>query len=224
MPQQLIFDLPFRTAMGRADFFVSAANTVAVRGIDAWRDWPLAKMVLIGPQGAGKTHLAHVWAEETGAALRSACALGEADLPALAEAPALAIEGVDRIAGDRAAETRVFHLHNALAQRQAPLLLTGRAAPARWGITLPDLASRIAQAGLLCLQAPDDSLLGAVMVNLAQDRQLQLSPAVVSYTVRHVERSFAAIQNLVNVLDARALRTGKSPSTADVKAILAGGD
>jgi chromosomal replication initiation ATPase DnaA len=220
MPEQLPFDLPFRAAMGREDFFLSQANAAAVQGIDAWRDWPGAKMLLIGPEGAGKTHLAHVWATQAGARVVQAGDLSEDDLPPLSDAPALAVEDADRIAGDRQAETALFHLHNALAARNAPLLLTARQPAARWGLSLPDLASRMAQAGQLTLEAPDDALLSAVMVKLADDRQLALTPAIVAYAVPRIERSFAAAQAFIARLDAMALAAQEPPMQKHARAIL----
>lgn len=214
MARQLVFDLPIRPAMGRADFFVSDANRVAVAGIDAWRDWPFAKMILVGPEGAGKTHLAHVWAGMAGAEVVAA-----RDLPARAEAvlqaPALAVEDADRVAGDGAAEEALFHLHNALAGRAAPLLITARDAPERWGLGLPDLASRMAQAGVLRMAAPDDTLLAAVMLKQAMDRGLGLSPATVGFAVGQIERSFASVAGFVAALDARAL-SEKRPATREM--------
>jgi hypothetical protein len=62
MAEQLVFDLPVRPAMGRDDFFVTGSNAGALAQVDGWRDWPFGKLVLVGPEGAGKTHLAHVWA------------------------------------------------------------------------------------------------------------------------------------------------------------------
>jgi chromosomal replication initiation ATPase DnaA len=220
-PEQLPLDLPFRAAMGRSDFFVSDANRAAVAGIDAWSDWPLAKMLLIGPQGAGKTHLAHVWAAQAGATVIGPRALTEAALPDLAEAPALVVEDADRIAGQLDPETALFHLHNALSQRGAPLLITARRPPSRWEMGLPDLDSRMAQTGQLTLASPDDVLLSAVMVKLAQDRQLALTPALVSYAMARVERSFAAVQHLVAALDALALSEQKPPMTRHIRMILA---
>ena len=133
MAQQLVFDLPVRPAMGRGDFFVSASNEVALARVDAWREWSFGKLVLAGPEGSGKTHLAHVWAGQSGARIISASDVTEADVAQAAAWPALALEDVDRVAGDAAAEARIFHLHNALAATGAPLLLTGRRPPARWG-------------------------------------------------------------------------------------------
>jgi len=220
MPEQLAFVLPFRVAMGRQDFFLSDSNESAVAGIDAWRAWPNAKMLLIGPEGAGKTHLAQVWATQSGAEIWSADAVAEADLLRLSDLPALVLEDVDRVAGMRAVEECVFHLHNALAARAAPLLLTARRPAARWPMVLPDLASRMAQAGQLTLSAPDDALLSVVMVKLAEDRQLALTPGMVRYAVPRIERSFAAVGRLIEELDAMTLAAKEPPRQKHIRAIL----
>lgn len=220
MARQLVLDLPFRAAMGRSDFFVSDANAVAVAGIEGWRSWPFAKMVLIGPAGSGKTHLAHVFAAQTGAQLLAASDLPGADPARLAEAPALAVEDACRIAGNTAAEEALFHLHNAAADRGVPLLLSARTPPARWGLTLPDLDSRMQQAGQLTLAPPDDRLMSAVLVKLAADRQMALTPALVSYILPRIERSLAVARDVVLALDAEALAAKTRPGIRHVKAIL----
>jgi chromosomal replication initiation ATPase DnaA len=125
MAEQLVFDLPVRPAMGRDDFFVTGSNAAALAQVDAWRDWPFGKLVLVGPEGAGKTHLAHVWAARAGARIVAAADLDEALIAE--DAGALAVEDADRVAGDRDAETRLFHLHNAM-RSAARRCLTPRAA------------------------------------------------------------------------------------------------
>jgi chromosomal replication initiation ATPase DnaA len=220
MGRQLVLDLPFRAAMGRSDFFVSDANAAAVAGIENWRGWPLAKMVLIGPAGSGKTHLAHVFAAQSGAHLLAAHDLPGANPALLAEAPALAIEDACRIAGNTAAEEALFHLHNAAAERGAALLVTARTPPARWGLTLPDLDSRMQQSGQLTLAPPDDRLMSAVLVKLAADRQMALTPALVAYILPRIERSLAVARDVVLALDAESLAAKTRPGIRHVKAIL----
>ncbi|MEM1273524.1 MAG: DnaA/Hda family protein [Pseudomonadota bacterium] len=219
MSRQLTFDLPHRPAMGRDDFFVSSANQTALAGIEQWAEWPLSKMVLIGPEGAGKTHLVHVWAAKSGAEIAPAQAL-ETGWRRYREAPALAIEDADTIAGNRAAEEALFHLHNGFAERQAPLLLTARNPPSLWQITLPDLASRMAQTGLLRMDLPDDALLLAVMVKLSLDVGLSVPPSTLSYAVRRIERSFTAAAAFIAALDAVALAEQRAPSRELAKKVL----
>jgi chromosomal replication initiation ATPase DnaA len=220
MAEQLVLDLPFRAAMGRDDFFVTPANAAAVSGIDGWRAWPGGKMLLIGPAGAGKTHLAHVFAAQTGARILSAADLPRADPAELADAAALVIEDADRIARDARAEEALFHLHNAAADRGTPLLITASTPPQRWGLALPDLQSRMQQAGQLTLAAPDDALIAAVLVKLAADRQMALTPALVAYILPRIDRSLGFVQRFVPALDAEALAARQKPGTRHVKAVL----
>jgi len=221
MAEQLVLDLPFRAAMGRDDFFVSVANAAAVAGIDTWRDWPGGKMLLVGPPGSGKTHLAHVFAAQTGARILTAAELPTADPAALAEAPALVVEDADRVAGEARGEEALFHLHNAAAGRGTALLLTAGGPPQRWGLGLPDLQSRMQQAGHLTLSAPDDALIAAVLVKLAADRQMALTPALLSYILPRIDRSLAFVRDFVSALDAEALASKRKPGTRHVKAVLA---
>jgi chromosomal replication initiation ATPase DnaA len=205
MPEQLAFPLPRLEARGREAFFVSPANAVAVAQIERWQDWPEGKLLLIGPAGSGKSHLAGVWAGMTGAGIVAAKTLEDADLPALAET-SLVVEDADRIGS---AETALFHLHNLMRAERRPLLLTARSVPKYWGLALPDLLSRMEGTSLATLAALDDALLTALLVKLFADRQIAPPPRLIDYCVKRMDRSFTAAQALVEALDASALATGR---------------
>ncbi|MBV7408920.1 MULTISPECIES: DnaA ATPase domain-containing protein [Roseobacteraceae] len=219
MAQQLGFDLPVRVALGRDDFLVAPSNAVALSMVDGWRSWPLGKLVLTGPAGSGKTHLAHVWAAESGAQIIAADALDAAAPEALFDGP-LAVEDVDRIAQNIECQTALFHIHNALQAAGHPLLMTGEHAPNLWRLSLPDLQSRVDAAGHAALDAPDDSLLAAVLAKLFADRQLTPRPDVIPYLVTHMERSFAAARTVVAAIDARSLAQKKPITRALAAACL----
>jgi chromosomal replication initiation ATPase DnaA len=214
MGPQLILDLPVRTARGRGDFFVSPANALALAALDDTGRWPQGKMLLTGPAGSGKTHLAHVWAAERGAALHPA-----GDLPDRPEGP-LAVEDIDRIAGDIAAETALFHLHNNALAAGALLLMTSRAAPAALPFALPDLASRLHATAIAALLPPDDALLSAVLVKLFADRQIAVPATLIGWLVPRMDRSLSEAGRLVAVMDARALATGRPVTRALAAAVL----
>lgn len=204
MARQLTFDLPCVPALGREDFFVSSANAMAVAGVEGWRDWPHGKLAICGAHGAGKTHLAHVFAAASGARIVAASDLAKADIPDLARGP-VAVENVPAIAGNEAAERALFHLHNLSLAEGGALLFTGTDAPGRWPLTLPDLASRVQATTMARIDPPDDDLLGAVMSKMFGDRQLDVDPGVIAYLTRRMDRSFAAATQVVTALDTLSL-------------------
>lgn len=207
MNRQLTLDLPLREARGRGDFVVAPSNRQAMAALDGWRGWPGRKAVLVAPEGAGKSHLAQVWAQVADAAVIAATDLARADLPALARS-AVAVDDADRAIGPEP-ETRLFHLHNLLAEAGHPLLVTARTPPRDWGLTLPDLASRLQAATVIRLDPPEDALLRAVMEKQFADRQISVAPQVIDYLIPRMTRSPAAAREIVAALDARALAEGR---------------
>lgn len=219
MAQQLNFDLPVKSAHGREDFFVSTANAAAVAMIEQWRNWPGRKLVLVGPDGSGKTHLCHVWAAQSGALQVEASALVELRIADLA-AQSVAVEACDAIAGNGEAEEALFHLHNMVLAEGHSLLLTGDTAPNFWPITLPDLASRLQGALLVTLSEPDDTLLTAVLAKQFHDRQIVPHTAVLPYLIQRIDRSFAAARAIVHALDDAALQEQRPITRALAKEVL----
>lgn len=214
MAEQLTFDLPLRPALGRDAFFVSPANALALRRIDGWRDWPGGRLILTGPGGAGKSHLAHVWAADSGAEISPG-------LPAQDPAPALVIEDADRLTGNGPAEEALFHLLNRMAETGGHLLMTARTAPARWRIGLADLESRLLACDTVALAPPDDALLSALLVKLFADRQIRIEAELVPYLVARMDRSAAAARALVEALDAAALKGGRPVNRRLAREVLA---
>jgi chromosomal replication initiation ATPase DnaA len=213
MAQQLSFDLPAKPALGRDDFFVAPSNAMAVAMIDPGFAWPAGKLVLSGPVGAGKTHLVHVWASQSGARIVRAAELTEARVPELAQGP-VAVEDVQEIAADLPAQKALFHLHNLLAAAGLPLLMTGQQAPNLWNLSLPDLQSRVQGAAHAALEAPDDALLAVVLAKLFNDRQVMPKPDVIPYLVARMDRSFEAAQDIVARLDRVSLEERRSLTRA----------
>ena len=200
---QLAIDLPYRTAFGRADFLVSACNAEAFGWVERWPDWPSPALLLHGPAGAGKSHLAHIWRGRAAAAMVAGEALAEASLPHLLEESRcrIAVDGADR-----AAEEVLLHLHNSCLEAGGSLLLTARAAPGSWPVALADLRSRLRALPAVEIGPPDDALLGAVLVKHFADRQLRVAPEVIAYLVARIERSLAAAATIAARLDAASLR------------------
>lgn len=218
-PRQLALALAHDESFAREDFLAGASNADALKLIERWPDWPDRALALVGPEGAGKSHLAAIWAEASGARRLSARALGETDLLHALATGALVVEDV----ADDLNERALFHLINLMREEEAYLLITARASPARWTVSLPDLASRLRAIPAVTLTAPDDALLRAVLLKLFADRQLGVDESLISYLVTRIERSFAAARAAVDLLDHEALRLKRPVTRALAAEVLAPG-
>ena len=215
--KQLVLDMPFRTALGREDFLVGACNADAVAMIDRFPDWRTPVLVVIGPAGSGKTHLAHVFAERSGAAISDARALDDAAVPTLLDHGAAVIEDVAAPLDERA----LFLLVDGAQRQRIPLVLTSRSAIGDWPVARPDIVSRLKLATVALVSLPDDALISGLFVKLFADRQLTVSPDVIRYLVTRIERSFTAVRELVDRLDQRSLALRRPITTSLAREALA---
>jgi chromosomal replication initiation ATPase DnaA len=215
-PRQLALALGHTESYARDDFLAGPGNAKALVMVERWPDWPARTLLLVGPEGAGKSHLAAIWAANAGARTVSARLIDEASVPATLTTGALVIEDLAVHSLD---ERALFHLLNLAREQGDYVLLTARTAPAGWRINLPDLASRMRAIPVISLEPPDDVLLRAVLVKLFADRQLAVDETLVSYLVARIERSYAAARAAVAALDREALRQQR-PVTRTLAGVL----
>jgi chromosomal replication initiation ATPase DnaA len=198
MSSQLVLPLEPLNAMTRADFIAAPGNQRALAFLESWPDWPAPAAALFGPPASGKTHLARIWAERAGAVCLQADSLDGSIMGAAV------VEDCDSPAA-REHQSALF----AMLERGAPLLLTGRAAPGGWPVSLPDLASRFRALVAFELGEADEALLTALAVKLFADRQLLVPEAVVMRLIHGLERSPAAIRDFIARADREALSRQK---------------
>jgi chromosomal replication initiation ATPase DnaA len=210
-PRQIPLELPAGRAQARDDLIIGASNALAVDLIDAWPDWPGNVVILAGPTGSGKSHLASVWAENARAEIFPMSGLNLAAMPA---SDCLVLEDAQAGAID---ETALFAVLNHARTQGGSCIVTSRSFPQAWGICLADLNSRLRAAQLVELGEPDDLLLRQVIVKLFADRQLNVSPRLVDYLAARMERSLGAANALVDEIDREAL-SRKGPVTRQVAA------
>jgi len=202
-PRQLALSLEHAESFAREDFLSGPSNAAALTLVETWPDWPARAVVLAGPAGSGKSHLASIWAARAGARFLLARSLVETKVPAALATGALVVE--DIAAGDFD-ERAMFHLVNLAREEQAFVLFTARSPPAGWEIGIRDLASRLKALPVVMVTAPDDMLLRAVLVKLFSDRQLAVDESLVGFVARRIERSIAAARTVVAELDREAMR------------------
>lgn len=219
--RQLTFDLPVETRFEAEDFIQSPANQAALHWINRWPEWPDPLVVLTGPAGAGKSHLAAIWAVIAEAHVVVAADLTLDKIPDLACHRALVIEDCDRGNLD---EHALFHLINVARERHISIVLTARSAPAEWHIQTPDLLSRLRLAPEIQIDAADDVLLRAVLFKLFADHQLETDPSVIDFIQSRIERSVAAARDFVEQLDREGLARGKRITRALAAELVKQGD
>lgn len=193
--RQLRLKLERDASLRREDFVVSASNRTAVEALDAWPGPLGGALCLVGPEGAGKTHLAGVWAERVGAVRLDGATAALADMPELEGRPVLLDDA------DEADDETLFHLLNLANAPGGSLLLTSRTPPAAWTSALPDLRSRLDALRVVLVAEPDDAVLGGVLRRMFEARAIRPSPDLVEYLVRRIERSVPAARDVVARLD-----------------------
>ena len=229
MGEQLVFDLPVRTATGREDFLVADCNRAAIETLDRWPDWRSPWLSLQGPNASGKSHLVALWQAHSGAQAIAAQDLGQFDMVQLRDIldGPVALEDCDRALAqvtDRARlERALLHAINITRELSGSLLLTGVAPPSHWRCELPDLQSRLAAMPGIAVEEPDETLLAALVIKLLADRQIVVGADVVSFLLTRIDRSFEAVKGIVQEIDRKALKDRRRVTIPLVREVLSDG-
>lgn len=222
------FPLKFKpkTEFGREDFMAAKCNIEALRAIEMWPDWPFFALLLYGPAGCGKSHLAHIFAEHAAALCEYPVAVPlvnarEITAPRVErfhrDNPCLVIENLTAQIDNEA----MFHLFNLYQNEGGFLLFTSEQAPARLNFKLPDLQSRLNMIPSIPIGEPDDEMLSALIVKLFNDRQIIISPEVLNYILQNMQRSFSYARKLVGEIDAVSLASKRAITVPVVKEAIA---
>jgi len=222
--RQLPLALKWPASHKREDWIIAPGNEAGLSVAEGRMDIAAHAAAIYGPEGSGKTHLAAIWAERVGATLLNLNGFAEDRVREVAEQGSVVIEDFDQYlatsSADRRIEKALHHLYNVTAELGRQMLLTGRDAPARWPIQLPDLASRLASVPAFKIGALDDASLHALILKLFEQRGLLVGNGVATYMVRRGTRGYKAIVEAVETLDAQNLQKQKPITVPFVKEIL----
>lgn len=219
-PEQIPMTFDHRPALSGEDFLVSPSNQQAIQWIDSWPNWPGPLLVIVGPAGSGKTHLANVFLNTTGAKnvdIGMLDAKGPAEV--IEEAKALVVENAENFI-KAGLDEHLLHLYNLAREHGIRILMTAETAPARWKINLKDLSSRLNTAPVAEINPPDDALIGALLIKQFSDRQINVGQDVISYLLSRMDRSFDAVRNVVESTDRLSLSEKRGVTIPLVRRVL----
>lgn len=199
---QLLLPFDLVPSYGREDFLVGKPNEAAFDYIARYPRWLAPAALIIGPEGSGKSHLAAIFAVESGAQTIRGDHLAFDEVPQHSKSGALVIEDADRFPPD---ERALFHLINLARETGLFLVITARTPPEEWNLATPDLLSRLRAQPRLALGEPDEAMLGALFVKLFADRQVVVEANVVAYAMARIGRSYRSVLALVAALDRLSL-------------------
>lgn len=217
MMSQLAFRWPTNTSYATEDFIVSDCNAEAVRFLEVWPDGSGSATLLCGPSSSGKTHLAYCWLASIGGVMLDKSMLGRlpSDVLWQENVPAL-LEDIDNIVD----EEGLFHLLRHAETEGKSLLLTSSVYAKQLPFYLPDLCSRIIALPIVSIDSPDEQILNIFIMKCFADRQLRVSEDVAKYIIKRVERSFAAVLDIVASIETISLEAKKDITLPLVKKVL----
>jgi len=211
MATQLWFDFSLgEGSLNLANFCNGRSNADARSAINRWRSWPSGVLILTGPRGCGKSHLAHIWLQTNGAKI-----VHSSSIPSRLTGNII-VEHADQ----NLDEEGLFHLMNRAMADEARVLLTARTGPRGWGVKLGDLRSRLNASEMVRIDEPDDDVLAGILTKLCKDRLIKPDEKLIEYLIKRMERSSSSALNLVEALNARSLENCRPVRQALAREIL----
>mgnify|MGYP001186743771 CR=1 FL=1 len=224
---QLLFNLERKKIYEKDDFLVFESNKEAFKLINEWPDWSSRKTIIFGDKGTGKTHLAKIWQKKTSAIILNPNKFKKIKFENfflkknifIIEDIVNFFDKINKKEKDNL-EKNLLHFYNLIEEKKGYLLLTALTPPKLWGISLPDLKSRILSSIAIKIKKPEDELLSSVLVKLFIDKQILIDKKIIKFIVYRSERSFSNLQNIVNKIDEQSLITKKKININFVKKII----
>jgi Hda, lid domain len=191
---QIALPLDWPVADADEDFLLSDANRAAFDHLKRWSVWPVMATLLTGPRKSGRSLLGRIFVRKTGGRLFDNAEDHE--------------------------EEALFHAWNHAQETRRPLLIVAdRPAPA-WEVRLPDLRSRLSATPHVEIGPPDDGLISNLIMKLLGDRGIAVPPELPAFLLPRIERSYVAVQQVVDALDRAALSHHRRITVAMAKRAL----
>ncbi|MDR2666836.1 MAG: hypothetical protein LBB34_01810 [Holosporales bacterium] len=219
--KQLILPVPWALSKRSSDFIINPCNSYAFKWLEKW---PLKVQgnfaCLVGEKGAGKTHLANIWAERMNAYIMNP-PLNVFDrwyntLFECEEQRFFVLDDADEVEE----EMSLFYIYNTIKDKNAYILMTAKTPPNKWKLSLNDVKSRVSTMNVIQIQRPDEDAMKLILKKMFSQRGILVKDNIVDYIVNRIERSYESINYWINRIDRNLLDKKLGASLHSIRDII----
>jgi len=209
--EQSYFNYNLKPGLAIDDFFVSTSNKKAYNFIFN-KKIDNKKILLIGPNKSGKTHLGKIWQKNN-----NAISYENNFEIILNYKKNIFIDDFFKNIN----EEQIFHLINHCSINKLTILLTSNKEVFEHNFLLKDLVSRLKTFNLLRINLPDDDLIINLIIKLLHDKQIIIkNKEIFHYILKRIERSYEEIFLLIENIDKLSLEKKRELTIPLIKKLL----
>ena len=209
--EQSYFNYNLKPGLAIDDFFVSTSNKKAYSFI-LNKKIDNKKILLIGPNKSGKTHLGKIWQKNNNAISYE----NNFEIILNYKKNIFIDDFLKNIN-----EEQIFHLINHCSINKLTILLTSNKEVFEHNFLLKDLISRLKTFNLLRINLPDDDLIINLIIKLLHDKQIIIkNKEIFHYILKRIERSYEEIFLLIENIDKLSLEKKRELTIPLIKKLL----
>ena len=209
--EQSYFNYNLKPGLAIDDFFVSTSNKKAYSFI-LNKKIDNKKILLIGPNKSGKTHLGKIWQKNN-----NAVSYENNFEIILNYKKNIFIDDFFKNIN----EEQIFHLINHCSINKLTILLTSKKEVFEHNFLLKDLVSRLKTFNLLRIDLPDDDLIINLIIKLLHDKQIIIkNEEIFHYILKRIERSYEEVFLLIENIDKLSLEKKRELTIPLIKKLL----
>lgn len=195
---QIPLPLVCKSSFDEEGFILGDCNRYAFDWIEKWPSRiPDERFVcIVGEKGAGKTHLANIWAQRNqGSFIENKCdAAGVLlDLYEASSTKYFIMDEADELFDD----VFLFYVYNSIVENNAYLLMTAKVPPSKWQVSLSDMKSRVSTIHSINIKTPDEDTLANILKRELKQKGIVIENNISNYILSNIERSYSAISTVV---------------------------
>jgi chromosomal replication initiation ATPase DnaA len=219
--QQDLLNINRVISFSEEDYTVTSSNDKAWRFIKSWPHWnasSFGKIAYIhGEQGSGKSHLASIWQQTSSATCVTSAIIISKDFGDTNY-------WLDNVENFLQHEQNILHLFNHVVSSQKCMLITSRKHVKQLGIKLPDLLSRMGSILSIKIEQPDENMIERIVTKYFADSQILVSPKTIKYLLNRIDRSYAAMSDVLTAIDRASLLKKQRISTSLIRSLFEAAD